>query len=197
MPKRLFDIIFSLLGLALAWPAILLIAVSIKRESPGPAFYLGQRVGQGGKEFPMFKFRSMVVNADKLGGLSTSGDDPRLTRMGKFLRSHNLDELPQLFNVLRGEMSFVGPRPEVPSEVARYDEETKKIILSVKPGLTDLATLENLHEEEALRGAKDPHEAYRQLIQPQKLKLAKEYVRQKSFRLDIKILLKTLKSAIF
>jgi len=145
----------------------------------------------------MFKFRSMVQNADKLGGPSTSADDPRLLQIGKFLRKYQLDELPQLINILKGEMSFVGPRPEVPSEVATYDEETKKIILSVKPGLTDLATLENLHEEEILRGAQDPHEAYRRLIQPKKLKLAKEYVQARSFLLDVKIVLKTLKSAIF
>lgn len=197
MAKRLFDIIFSFLGLALVWPLISVIAVLIKVQSPGPVFYLARRVRRGGKEFRMFKFRSMVVNADKLGGPSTSGDDSRLTKIGKFLRSHNLDELPQLINVLRGEMSFVGPRPEVPSEVARYDEETKKIILSVRPGMTDLATLENLHEEEILRGAKDPHEAYRRLIQPKKLKLAVEYVKTRSFWLDLKIFLKTVKSAIF
>lgn len=197
MVKRLFDIIFSLLGLAIVWSPIVIIAFWIRRESPGPAFYTGKRAGREGREFKMFKFRSMVMNADKLGGPSTSGDDPRLTKIGKFLRSHNLDELPQLINILKGDMSFVGPRPEVPSEVARYDEETKKIILSVRPGMTDLATLSNLHEEEILRGAQDPHEAYRQLIQPQKLKMAVEYVKTRSFWLDIKILLKTLKSAIF
>ena len=195
--KRAFDIIFSFLGLLIAWPVLVLVAVLIKRESPGPVFYLGKRTGQRGKEFKMFKFRSMVQNADKLGGPSTSADDPRLLQIGKFLRKYQLDELPQLINILKGEMSFVGPRPEVPSEVATYDEETKKIILSVKPGLTDLATLENLHEEEILRGAQDPHEAYRRLIQPKKLKLAKEYVQARSFLLDVKIVLKTLKSAIF
>ena len=197
MLKRLFDIIFSLFGLIISFPLILIFSILIKKESPGQAFYRGERAGKDGKPFRIFKFRSMVMNADKIGGPSTSADDPRLLKIGKFLRRYQLDELPQFINIVRGEMSFVGPRPEVPSEVERYDEETKKIILSVKPGLTDLATLEDVHEEEILRGAKDPHEAYRRLIQPKKLALAKEYVKNRSFWLDIKIILKTLKSAIF
>ena len=192
MIKRLFDIIFSVIGLILTSP-IFLIAVFFIGS---PVFYRGERVGRDGKTFKMFKFRSMVVNADKIGGPSTSADDPRLTKFGKFFKDHNLDELPQLIDVLRGTMSFVGPRPEVPSEVATYDEEIKKIILSVRPGMTDLATLSNVHEAEILKGAKDPHEAYRRLIKPQKLKLAQEYVKTRSFWLDIKIILKTLKSAI-
>lgn len=197
MAKRLSDIVFSFFGLVLVLPIIFILGLMVKIDSPGPVFYRAKRAGRGGREFRMLKFRSMVVNADRIGGPSTSGDDPRLTKMGKLLRSHNLDELPQLVNVLKGEMSFVGPRPEVPSEVARYDEETKKIILSVRPGMTDLATLSNLHEEEILKGAADPHEAYRRLIQPQKLKLAVEYVKTRSFLLDLKIILKTLKSALF
>ena len=197
MLKRLFDIIFSFFGLILVSPLFLFIGILIKRESPGPAFYRGKRVGKNGKEFRIFKFRSMVLDAEKIGGPSTSADDPRLLKIGKFLKKHNLDELPQLINILKGEMSFVGPRPEVPSEVETYDEETKKIILSVKPGITDLATLSNIHEGEILRGAADPHEAYRKLIKPQKLSLAKQYVKNRSFWLDLKIILKTLKSAIF
>lgn len=197
MLKRLFDVIFSLFGLILVFPLFLVIAVLIKRESSGPVFFRGERVGKNGKLFKMFKFRSMVMNAEKLGGPSTSADDPRLLKIGKFLRRYQLDELPQLINILRGQMSFVGPRPEVASEVETYDKETKRIILSIKPGMTDLATLEDIHEGEILRGAKDPHQAYRELIKPQKLKLAKEYVKNQSFWLDIKIILKTLKSAIF
>jgi lipopolysaccharide/colanic/teichoic acid biosynthesis glycosyltransferase len=197
MIKRLFDIVFSFLGLILVSPLLLLFAILIKRESAGPAFYRGERVGKNGKIFRIFKFRSMVMDAEKLGGPSTSADDPRLLKIGKFMRRYQLDELPQFINILKGEMSFVGPRPEVPSEVALYDEETRKIILSVRPGLTDLATLENVHEEEILRGASDPHQAYRELIQPQKLKLAREYVKERNFWLDIKIIIKTLKSAIF
>lgn len=197
MAKGLFDIIFSFFGLILVWPLLFLIALLIKLDSRGPVFYRGVRTGQYGKTFRIFKFRTMVPEAEKLGGPSTSADDPRLTKFGKFLRKHKLDELPQLINVLKGEMSLVGPRPEVPSEVETYNEETKKIILSVKPGLTDLASLADLREEEILRGRKDPHEAYRQLIKPQKLKLAKEYVKKRNFWLDIKIILKTIKSVFF
>jgi len=197
MTKRLFDFFGSLFGLILVSPVLLTIAILIKKEDRGPVFYRGQRVGQNGEAFRIFKFRTMVVNADKIGGPSTSADDPRLTKFGKFLRRHNLDELPQLIDILRGKMSFVGPRPEIPSEVETYDEETKKIILSVKPGMTDLATLEDIHEEEILRGARDPHQAYREKIKPQKLKLATEYVKSRSFLLDLKILVKTVISAIF
>ena len=196
MLKRTFDIIASSFGLIIALPIILIIAVLIKKEDSGPVFYRGRRVGRKGEIFRIFKFRSMVINADKIGGPSTSADDSRLTKIGRFIRRHNLDELPQLFDVLRGKMSFVGPRPEVPSEVETYDEEVKKIILSVKPGMTDLATLANLHEEEVLRGTEDPHSAYREKIKPQKLKLAMEYVQKRSFFLDIKILIKTVLSAI-
>jgi lipopolysaccharide/colanic/teichoic acid biosynthesis glycosyltransferase len=197
MIKRIFDIVFSFFGLILVSPILLTVSILIKKESPGPAFYFGERIGKGGRAFRMYKFRSMVMNADKIGGPSTAADDPRLLKIGKVMKKYQLDELPQFINILKGEMSFVGPRPEVPSEVATYDEETRKIILSVKPGLTDLATLENVHEGEILKGEKDPHEAYRRLIQPQKLKLAKEYAKTRSFWLDIKIILKTIKSAIF
>lgn len=197
MLKRFFDIIFSLFGLIITSPLLLLFAILIKFSSKGPVFYRGKRAGKNEKEFRIFKFRTMVVDAEKLGGPSTSADDSRLTKFGKFLRRHQLDELPQLINVLKGEMSFVGPRPEVPSEVETYDKETKRIILSVEPGMTDLATLANIHEEEILKGSKDPHQTYRKIIKPQKLKLAVEYVKNRSFWLDIKIILKTLKTALF
>lgn len=195
--KRLFDIVFSLLGLIFVLPLMLVLAILIKRESPGQALYLGERMGRLGRVFKIIKFRSMVMNADKIGGPSTSADDPRLLKIGKFMKKYQLDELPQFINILKGDMSFVGPRPEVPSEVVTYDSETRNIILSVRPGLTDLATLENVHEGEILKGSVDPHEAYRRLIQPQKIKLAKEYVKTHSFWLDMKIIIKTLKSAIF
>jgi lipopolysaccharide/colanic/teichoic acid biosynthesis glycosyltransferase len=196
MIKRIFDIVFSFIGLILVSPILLIISILIKMESPGPAFYLGERVGKAGKIFKMYKFRSMVLNADKIGGPSTAADDPRLLKVGKLMKRYQLDELPQFINILKGDMSFVGPRPEVPQEVATYDEETKNIILSVKPGLTDLATLENVHEGEILRGSKDPHKTYQELIKPMKLKMAKEYVRKRSFWLDMEIIIKTLKSAI-
>jgi len=194
MLKRIFDFLVSLFGLIIFSPLFLIIAVLIKLDSEGPVFYRGERVGKDGKPFKIFKFRTMVKDAEKLGGPSTSADDPRLTKLGKVLRKYKVDELPQLINVLKGEMSLVGPRPEVPSEVETYNEETKKIILSVKPGMTDLATLANLHEEEILKGSEDPHQTYRKLLKPQKLKLAVEYVKKRSFWLDLVIILKTIKS---
>lgn len=196
MIKRAFDIIFSIIGIILASPIMLFLYFKIKKEDGGTVFYRGKRVGKNGKIFQMFKFRSMVLNADKIGGPSTSADDPRLTKIGKFMRDHNLDELPQFFDIFLGRMSFVGPRPEVPSEVETYPEEVKKIILSVKPGLTDLATLEDIHEEEILKGAADPHQAYRELIKPKKIKLAIEYVQKKSLMLDLQILIKTFLKAL-
>lgn len=197
MIKRLFDIVFSFFGLIIAFLPLLLIAFLIKIDSKGPVFYRGKRIGKDGKEFRIFKFRTMVPEAEKLGGPSTSADDSRLTKIGKILRKYKLDELPQLINVMRGEMSFVGPRPEVSSEVETYPEETKKIILLVKPGMTDLASLANLHEEEILRGSKNPHQTYQELIKPRKLRLAVEYVKNRSFWFDIKIIFKTIKSVFF
>ncbi len=195
--KRLADFIISLFGLIITSPLLLILAFLVKITSKGQAIYHSKRVGKNGELFDVFKFRTMVVDADKIGGPSTSADDPRLTDIGKFLRKHNLDELPQLWNVLKGDMSFIGPRPEVPSEVETYKEEVKKEILSVKPGMTDLATLADIHEEEILRGSKDPHKAYREKIKPQKIKLALRYVRERSLWLDLKIFVKTIFSAIF
>jgi lipopolysaccharide/colanic/teichoic acid biosynthesis glycosyltransferase len=194
MLKRIFDFLVSFFGLIIFSPFFLIIAILIKLDSEGPVFYRGARIGQFGKPFRIFKFRTMVKDAEKMGGPSTSADDPRLTKFGKFLRKYKLDELPQLINVLKGEMSLVGPRPEVPSEVETYNEETKKIILSIKPGMTDLATLADLHEEEILKGSEDPHQTYRKLIKPQKLKLAVEYVKKRNFWLDLVIIFKTIKS---
>jgi len=197
MNKRLFDIIFSFLGLIIISPLLILIAIIIKVNSSGPVFFRGERVGKNGKTFKIFKFRTMIPDAEKKGGPSTASDDPRLTKIGKLLRSHNLDELPQLINILKGEMSFVGPRPEVSSEIETYEQKTKRIILSVRPGMTDLATLANLHEEEILKGSKNSHQTYREKIKPEKIKLGLEYIKKQSFWLDIKILVKTVKTAIF
>ena len=192
MVKRLFDIIFSFLGLILVSPLFLVIAFLIKRESPGPVFYRGVRIGKSGKPFRIFKFRTMVENAEELGGPSTAGDDPRLTKIGKFLKKYQLDELPQLINVLKGEMSLVGPRPEVKMYVEMMAEEERNNILSIKPGMTDLASLWNFHESEALRGSPDPEKAYMEKIRPQKIKLQLGYVKNRSFWLDLKIILKTI-----
>jgi len=197
MVKRLFDIIAVLAGLTITAPFFLFIAIAIKLDSPGPVLYNGVRVGMGGKQFRMRKFRSMVQNADKIGGPSTAGDDPRLTRMGKVLKKFQLDELPQLFNVLKGEMSIVGPRPEILSEVESLDFETRKVMLSVKPGITSLATLANPHEGEILKGSTDPHKTYVEKIKPEKIRLNLEYVRRKSFWLDMKIIIKTFFVAVF
>lgn len=192
MLKRLFDIVFSLFGLILVSPLFLVISILIKRESLGPVFYRGIRIGEKGKSFKIFKFRTMVVDAEKLGGPSTASDDPRLLKIGPFLKKYQLDELPQLINVLKGEMSFVGPRPEVPLYVDMMASEEKKMIFSVKPGMTDLASLWNFHEGEILKGSLDPEKTYMEKIRPKKLQLQIEYVKNRSFQLDLKIILKTI-----
>jgi len=196
MIKRIFDIIASSIGLLLLSPFLIFVSILIKRDSKGPVFYKGLRVGRRGKKFKIFKFRTMVPEAEKIGGPSTSADDTRLTKVGKFLRKRNLDEFPQLINVLKGDMSFVGPRPEVPQEIEHYPEEKKRIILSVRPGITDLASLNFPHEEEILKGSKDAHQAYREKIQPEKIRLGIKYVKEKSFWLDIKIIIKTIFTAL-
>ena len=192
MIKRLFDIIFSFLGLILVSPLFLVIAVLIKRESLGPVFYRGIRIGKSGKEFRIFKFRTMVVGAEKLGGPSTAGDDPRLLKIGNFLKKFQLDEIPQLINVLKGEMSLVGPRPEVKMYVDIMTNEERSTILSVKPGMTDLASLWNFHESDVLKGSLDPEKTYREKIRPEKIRLQGEYVKNRSFLLDLKIIVKTI-----
>ena len=197
MTKRLFDIIFSFFGLILVSPLLLLFALLIKLDSRGPVFYRGKRVGQFGKEFKIFKFRTMVEKAEELGGPSTASDDPRLTKIGKFLKKYQIDELPQLVNVLKGEMSLVGPRPEVPFYVNMMSEEEKKVILSVPQGMTDWASLWDFHEGEVLKGSSDPEKTYEEKIRPEKIRLQIEYVKNRSFWLDLKIILKTIFKTIF
>jgi len=192
MFKRLFDIVFSFLGLVLVSPLLLIIAGLIKWGSPGAVFYQGVRVGEGGSPFRVFKFRSMVEKAEELGGPSTARDDPRLTKIGSFLKKYQLDELPQLINVLKGEMSLVGPRPEVKMYVDMMTDEQRKTILSVKPGMTDLASLWNFHEGEILKGSPDPERTYMERIRPEKTRLQIKYVKTRSFMLDLKILIKTI-----
>lgn len=191
MLKRIFDVIFSFAAFLFFLPLMGIIAVLIKREDSGPVFYRGLRTGIHEKPFRMFKFRTMVVNADKIGGPSTSDDDPRLLKIGKFLRNYKLDELPQLINIIKGEMSFVGPRPEVPVEVATYSNDEKRIF-SVRPGITDWASLTFHNEGEILKGSKDPHQTYREKIRPGKIKLALKYVDEQSFLTDIKIIFQTI-----
>ena len=190
--KRIFDFFLSLIGIILASPILLFGALAIKLTSKGPVFYMGQRVGKNGILFKMYKFRTMVVNADKIGGPSTPIDDPRLLKIGKFFKKFQIDELPQLINVLKGEMSFVGPRPEVPIYVNMMTEEERKTILSVRPGITDFASLWNFHEGDILKGAEDPEKEYMEKIRPEKLRLQKKYIREMSFWTDIKIIFKTV-----
>ena len=190
--KRLFDIAFSLLGLMVAWPVILVVSVLVVVTSPGPVLYFGTRIGKHGKPFKMYKFRTMVINAEALGGSSTAADDKRLTKIGNFLKKFQLDELPQLLNVLKGDMSFVGPRPEVKMYIDMMTEQDRNIILSVRPGMTDLASLWNFHEGEILKGSADPEKTYMEKIRPEKIRLQIKYVKEKSFLGDLKIIFQTI-----
>lgn len=196
MAKRLFDVVFSCLGLVVTAPLMLVMAVLIKLADGGGVFYRAVRVGRFGKPFRIFKFRTMVVNAEKLGGPSTPDDDPRITKVGRFIRKYKLDELPQLINVLKGEMSFVGPRPEVQMYVDLYSEEGKAI-LGARPGITDWASLWNSDEGAILAGSPDPEKAYLELIRPEKIRLQLEYVRKRTFWIDIGIIFQTVGAIIF
>jgi lipopolysaccharide/colanic/teichoic acid biosynthesis glycosyltransferase len=191
MFKRLFDIVFSGLGLVITAPLFLALAYRIGKEDGGPVFYRGVRVGRGGKEFRMLKFRSMVVNADKMGGSSTADDDPRISKTGKFLRKTKLDELPQLINVFKGEMSFVGPRPEVPFYVNMFTPDERRI-LSVTPGITDWASLWDCDEGAILAGSSDPEKTYMEKIRPEKIRLQLKYVENHSFIRDLQIIFLTV-----
>ena len=193
--KRLFDLVFSTLGLIILSPVLLAIVAAIKRDSPGPALYKGTRVGLNGALFKMDKFRTMVTNADKIGGSSTPEDDPRITRVGRFLRRYKLDELPQLINVFKGEMSFVGPRPQVSWAVDLYTPEERQI-LTLRPGITDYASLKFPNEGEILKGSTNPDKDYMEKIHPEKMRLSLEYVRTRSMGLDIKIIFQTLAAIV-
>jgi lipopolysaccharide/colanic/teichoic acid biosynthesis glycosyltransferase len=189
--KRLFDIIFSLFGLTVLSPALFALAILIKKEDGGSTFYRGVRVGRYGRPFRIFKFRTMVMNAEKIGGASTADDDPRITEIGKFIRKYKLDELPQLINVLKGEMSFVGPRPQVQWAIELYTPEGREV-LTVRPGITDYASLRFPNEGEILKGSADPDKDYMEKIHPEKMRLCLEYLRARSFWGDIKIILQTI-----
>ena len=193
--KRVFDIVCSLFGLVMLSPLLLWIAWRIKQEDNGPVFYRGMRVGLRGKPFRILKFRTMVVDAERMGPSSTAKEDPRITMIGHFLRQYKLDELPQLFNVLLGEMSFVGPRPQVQWAVDLYTPE-ERAILSVRPGITDYASLKFSNEAEILKGSVDPDKDYMEKIHPKKTRLALQYVGTQSFREDIRIILKTISTVM-
>jgi lipopolysaccharide/colanic/teichoic acid biosynthesis glycosyltransferase len=192
MLKRLFDIFISLIGLICLLPFLLLIMILISIDSRGGVFYLQTRVGINNKDFRLFKFRTMHVNADKKGLLTVGGRDSRITRIGYYLRKYKLDELPQLLNVFFGTMSLVGPRPEVRKYVDSYTIEQAKI-LEVKPGITDYASLEYFDENELLAKSQEPEKTYIEEIMPAKLKLNAKYIEELGLLTDIRIILKTLK----
>ena len=189
--KRLFDIFFSILGLVVLSPLFLVVAVWIKLDSRGPVFYRQVRVGRHNRDFHIFKFRSMRVGSDKGSLVTIGGRDPRITRSGYIIRKLKLDELPQLINVLKGDMSFVGPRPEVRHYVDYWTEE-QMVVLSVRPGITDPASIKFRNENELMATAENPEEYYINVIMQEKLKLYIEYVNSHSLISDIRLIFKTL-----
>ena len=189
--KRVFDFTLAAFGLILLSPLLAAVALAIKLDSPGPVLYRGVRVGLNGRQFGMLKFRTMVVNAEAIGGSSTPEDDSRVTKVGRLLRNAKLDEVPQLINVLKGDMSFVGPRPQVKWAVDRYTPE-ERLVLTVRPGITDYASLRFANEGEILKGSTDPDRDYMEKIHPEKMRLSLEYVRSRSFSTDLVILGRTL-----
>jgi lipopolysaccharide/colanic/teichoic acid biosynthesis glycosyltransferase len=196
MTKRLVDVLGSILALTLAGPMLVIVAVLIRAHDGGPVFYRGTRIGRGGRPFRIFKFRTMVVDAERIGGASTADDDPRITPIGRRLRKRKLDEFPQFINVLLGEMSLVGPRPEVPHYVAMFTEEERQI-LTVRPGMTDWASLWNSDEGAVLAGSADPERTYVEKIRPEKIRLQLLYVRKRSMRTDLSIVVWTAGVVMF
>jgi len=194
MPKRLFDLVVAGMGLLLLSPLLLVIALWIKLDSPGPVFFRQQRVGRFGALFRIHKFRSMSGDAPLAGPQLTVGADPRITRAGAFLRRSKLDELPQLIDVLAGTMSLVGPRPEVPRYVAMYPAELRAKVLSVRPGITDPASIAYRDENTLLAGAADPERVYVEQVMPAKLRFAAQYVDRMSLWNDVRLIGVTLRS---
>ncbi|GCB34722.1 sugar transferase [Bacteroides faecalis] len=192
---RFFDILFSLLGLFFLFPVFLLLYLAIRLESKGSGFYKQLRVGRGSRDFYVYKFRSMRVGADKRGLITVGGRDPRITRIGYFIRKYKLDELPQLFNVLKGDMSIVGPRPEVRKYVDLYTEEQQRV-LSVRPGITDYASIEYVDENLILGKAEEPDKAYVELIMPDKIRYNMKYINNQSLKEYFKIIFLTFWSII-
>ena len=193
--KRAMDIVLSAAALAVLWPLLLIIALAIVIDDPGPVFYRQVRVGRNGKTFRIFKFRSMVTDADKKGLAITVGGDSRITRVGAILRKTKLDELAQLLNVLLGQMSFVGPRPEVPKYVELYTPYQRQVLL-VRPGITDYASIAYRNENDLLAGAEDPEKMYIEQIMPDKIELNMKYLREISPLADIRLIFKTLAAVI-
>lgn len=193
--KRAMDVVLSACALAVLWPLLLLIALAIWIDDPGPVFYRQVRVGRNGKTFRIFKFRSMVMDADKKGLAITVGRDSRITRVGAVLRKTKLYELAQLLNVFLGQMSFVGPRPEVPKYVELYTPYQRQVLL-VRPGITDYASIAYRNENDLLAGASDPEAMYIEQIMPDKIELNMKYLREISPLADIRLILKTIVAVI-
>ncbi len=192
---RLLDILFSFAGLVVLSPLLLVVYILIRMESPGGGFYRQQRVGKDGKMFGLLKFRSMRTGSDKQGLITVGGHDSRITRMGYFIRRYKIDELPQLLNVLKGDMSLVGPRPEVKKYVDMYTADQRRV-LSVKPGITDYASIEYADENEILGRAADPDKAYVEQIMPDKIRLNMRYIENHNLREYFKIVFLTIKKII-
>lgn len=192
MGKRLFDIVFAALALLLLCPLLLAVALWVRLDSPGPALFRQQRVGRGGRPFHIYKFRTMRADAEAAGPQITVGADARITRAGAWLRRAKVDELPQFLNVLRGDMSVVGPRPEVPRYVALYPPDVRKTVLGVRPGITDLASIAFRDESSLLARSADPERTYVEQILPAKLLYAQRYVRTRSLWLDLRIIAWTI-----
>ena len=193
--KRVMDVLISGSALCLLWPLLLLIALAIVIDDPGPVFYRQVRVGRGGKEFRIFKVRSMIADADRKGLQITVGRDSRITRVGAVLRKTKLDELAQLINVFLGQMSFVGPRPEVPRYVALYTPYQRQVLL-VRPGITDYASIAYRNENDLLAGAEDPERKYIEEIMPAKIELNMRYLHEISPLCDLKLILRTVAAVV-
>jgi lipopolysaccharide/colanic/teichoic acid biosynthesis glycosyltransferase len=191
MMKRLFDIVAAGVGLLLLSPLLLIVGLLVKIGSPGPVLFRHERMGKGFRPFGVLKFRTMVQDAPKLGGPITFGNDPRITPIGRLLRKTKIDELPQLINVVAGDMSLVGPRPEVRRYVEMFRDDYE-VILQVRPGVTDLASIEYRDEAAVLGRAEDPEDEYVQRVLPEKIRLARQYVARRSLLLDLRIILGTL-----
>lgn len=193
--KRVFDLVASGLGLLVLSPVFLILAVWVKSDSRGPVFYRQVRVGRHGRDFTLYKFRSMCVGSDKKGLITVGGRDPRVTRSGYFIRKYKLDELPQLINVFAGDMSLVGPRPEVRKYVDMYTREQMRV-LYVRPGITDLASIRYRNENELLASVEDPERFYQEVVMQDKLKINLEYVSKHGFWYDIKLIFETIFSIL-
>jgi lipopolysaccharide/colanic/teichoic acid biosynthesis glycosyltransferase len=189
--KRAFDVVGAAALLAAVAPTLLLLGLCVRATSPGPALFRQRRLGRGGRPFLIYKLRTMRVAP---GALITAAGDPRVTPIGRWLRRTKIDELPQLINVLRGDMSFVGPRPEVPEQLRHYSASDRAIVLSIRPGITDAASIAFRDEEAVLARFVDPERAYAEVLLPRKLALARQYVRRQSFLYDLRLLIHTARA---